>query len=507
MHRSLPSRPNAEHLRKQAKELLRALRIDDGDALHRARETLLHLPERPMLRDAQSVIAREYGFPSWKRLISHVERVTLTGLTVAQKAELFLKRLTAGAHTLARRILDMEPRVATANLFAAAAAGEAAVVTQFLMRDPTAVRATAGPWRWTPLLFACSSPFHRTDAVRARGLLESARLLLASGADPNASYVDPDWPDSPLSALFCAIRIGRNNDLVRLLLDSGALADDDESLYHAAELSDRTALALLLDRGAAWRGTNVLLRALDFEDYERAKLLLERGVDPNETTPNALHHAVLRGRQPAILQLLIDYGADVTGLDSQGRSLYRAAIRYGSRDTRRFLKELGPEVSPREEDLFLAACTSGDTAEALLWNDRRPGIVRLLPPEDVGLIAHAAWEGNVEAVRTMVAVGFPLDARGVDGGTPLHCASHRGHHEVVRMLLEHGASVLDRGDVHRNTPLEWAVHGSLNADTPGGDYAGVVRALLDAGSPVPKRVYASPDVVELLVQRGAEEVV
>ena len=507
MHRSLPPRPNAEQLRKRAKELLRALCAGDGDALHRARATRFELPARLRLHDAQTVLAREYGFRSWRRLIAHVERVTLVGLTLEQKAERFLKRLTAGAHSGAQRILDMEPHVAAVDIFTAAATGEAARVAQVLRRDPSVVRATAGPRRWTPLLFACSSPLHRTNVPRARGILESARLLLASGADPNASYVDPDRPESPLSALFCAIRVGGNNDLVRLLLDSGAEPDDDESLYHAAELSDPTALTLLLDRGAAWRGTNVLLRALDFGDYGRVKLLLEYGVGPNETTPNALHHAILRGRQPEILQLLVDYGADVEGLDSRGHTLHQAALRYGSRDVRRFLAEHGLDTPPGDEERFLAACTAGDLPDALRWNDRLPGIVERLHPEDTGLIAHAAWEGNLEAVHTMVAVGFPLDARGGDGGTPLHCASHCGHREVVRLLLDHGASVIDRGDIHRNTPLEWAVHGSLNADIPGGDYAGVVQALLDAGSPVPERVYAAPEVAELLVRYGAEEVV
>ena len=57
MSRDLPPRPNLDHLKKQAKELLRALKRQDPDA---------------QLADAQHAIAREYGFTSWPRLKAHV---------------------------------------------------------------------------------------------------------------------------------------------------------------------------------------------------------------------------------------------------------------------------------------------------------------------------------------------------------------------------------------------------------------------------------------------------
>ena len=69
--------------RKRAKELLRAHRDGDPDA---ARRVQLHLPRastlplaqvialRLQLADAQLVIAREAGFPTWPRLKHHVER-------------------------------------------------------------------------------------------------------------------------------------------------------------------------------------------------------------------------------------------------------------------------------------------------------------------------------------------------------------------------------------------------------------------------------------------------
>ena len=61
MSRDLPARPNLDHLKKQAKELLQTLREQDPDA---------------QLSDAQHALAREYGFGSWPRLKAHVESET-----------------------------------------------------------------------------------------------------------------------------------------------------------------------------------------------------------------------------------------------------------------------------------------------------------------------------------------------------------------------------------------------------------------------------------------------
>ena len=66
MPRRLPEHPSLEHLKKQAKDLLAELR-------QRTPAT--------QLADAQHVLAREYGFASWKKLKTHVDstRSSLAG--------------------------------------------------------------------------------------------------------------------------------------------------------------------------------------------------------------------------------------------------------------------------------------------------------------------------------------------------------------------------------------------------------------------------------------------
>ena len=71
--RPLPPRPSLEYERKEERKLLRRLRAGEADVIARARALHPALsashPERIRLADAQLVIAREYGFRSWPRLV------------------------------------------------------------------------------------------------------------------------------------------------------------------------------------------------------------------------------------------------------------------------------------------------------------------------------------------------------------------------------------------------------------------------------------------------------
>ena len=84
MKKSLPARPNLDHLRTQAKRLLTELQQGDHEA---ARTVIEHLPAAKRLTpaqarragfrlaDAQSAIARKSGFAAWPALARHVEQL------------------------------------------------------------------------------------------------------------------------------------------------------------------------------------------------------------------------------------------------------------------------------------------------------------------------------------------------------------------------------------------------------------------------------------------------
>jgi Lon protease-like protein len=81
MRRDLPPRPHIDHLKKQAKDLLEAHKRGDASTLARIRESVPAFAGRSdseiaqaafALHDAQSAIAREYGFASWRQLRAEV---------------------------------------------------------------------------------------------------------------------------------------------------------------------------------------------------------------------------------------------------------------------------------------------------------------------------------------------------------------------------------------------------------------------------------------------------
>src|ERR1700753_2126445 len=87
--RELPARPSLEHLKKQARQLLRGVLEADASAVDRFRETQVSLPQAAKLAQAQLVIAREYGFDNWSDLKAQVLALSddpVEALTAAIKA-------------------------------------------------------------------------------------------------------------------------------------------------------------------------------------------------------------------------------------------------------------------------------------------------------------------------------------------------------------------------------------------------------------------------------------
>jgi hypothetical protein len=78
--RSLPARPSLESLRKQAKKLARDTAASDAAAIARARAHLPNIDLPLTQRNAQLVIAREYGYAGWQDLTADVSKRLGRGL-------------------------------------------------------------------------------------------------------------------------------------------------------------------------------------------------------------------------------------------------------------------------------------------------------------------------------------------------------------------------------------------------------------------------------------------
>ena len=72
--RDLPARPSLDSLRKQAKRLARDAATGNADAVARVHAQLPHARLPLTNRDAQLVVAREYGFAGWTDLTAEVEK-------------------------------------------------------------------------------------------------------------------------------------------------------------------------------------------------------------------------------------------------------------------------------------------------------------------------------------------------------------------------------------------------------------------------------------------------
>ena len=72
-------------------------------------------------------------------------------------------------------------------------------------------------------------------------------------------------------------------------------------------------------------------------------------------------------------------------------------------------------------------------------------------------IHDAAFEGNIKAVKQHLAAGVDVNAKNVDGWTPLHSATEKSRNEVAELLIAEGADVNAVADNNSGyTPLHSA---------------------------------------------------
>ena len=531
-------RLNLDHLKKQAKDLIRLYRSRDSTAMARFRDVLPAAAGRNdesisslqlRLHDAQSCIAREHGFASWPDLKRYVE-VQMAARNehaahVLRWAQLIYSGDVSGAFNranprVALRVLADDPELVAGDPYLACAIGDENALRQATQADPAWVNKPGGPLQLPPLFAVAHSSLLRTGEFRDR-LHRSAQLLIADGADVN-QRIFSRWPPGslekpdtscPLSALYGAAGVNHDVALAKLLLDAGADPNDGESLYHSLE--NPACTRLLLEHGARIAESNAIYRSIDLEDDTALKLLLEHGGDPNEPARNApltdwgspLAWAIYR-RRPRHVRALLDAGADPSRTTAEGLSPYRLALQFGLTEAAALLRARtdAPEIS--DEERFVAACARGDEEEARAVASRRPDLPASLSPAQLRLLPDMAAAGADDIVRLMVRLGWPIAVRGGDwDASALNLAVFNGNAALTRFLLEHGAQWTEQhghGDNACGT-LGWA---SCNEPVEGGDWVGCARALLDHGMPGAAAIPDDPDCVLIagIKKRFSDEV-
>lgn len=477
----LPDDPNVDQLRKQAKDV----RDLAGAGVPGALELVAaHHPDGAhavTLAGAQLVVARHYGFASWARLKHHVEMIQqyrrapdeVDEATSLADEFLLLACLRYGGDDgpsrwkRAARLLAANPSITQSSIHAAAAAADEAAVRLLLSDDPAVARRHGGPYGWEPLLYLA---YARHDlAVGEAAALGTARLLLDSGADPNAGYL---WHglSPPFTAMTGALGNGESDHpehrhgfaLTSLLLDAGADANDGQVLYNRQFGTDDRHLVLLLEHGLG-RGDGGPWRAR----------LGHVADSPADLVRTQLWWAIVHDMRERV-SLLVDHGVDFQSpfaapggrpswaRTSHGRTPAEVAALSGCPEVVECLVARGA-TRPSSEgvDGLVAAVLAGDRSTVARLRSHLDEARAQRP----ALIVWAAARQKRDGVAHLVELGFDVNALG-RGDVPmeqawetaLHIAASEGDLELARLLLEFGADPYIKDTRFDSTPLGWARH-------------------------------------------------
>ena len=328
----LPSRPDLEQARRQAKELLRAARSGDVESAAR----IAAVSDRQTLAAAQLALAREHGFPSWSQLKREIERREILD-------DRDVGRLAA--------LLADDPKLATAPMrrWRDHRGGPSPLGYTAMLRYDTA----GGVWRDVPgtgpvarLLLGAGAPVDgepddsETPLITAAsyGDADVARTLIEAGADLEARAADDAGGVPGGTALLHAAVFGMT-DVVDVLVAAGAQVHGIEEAAAAGDIAD------WLDEAPAEARLRALVMASDHQRLDVIDQLIAAGTPVDGTDPafggQPLRTAAGNGR-PASVRRLLAHGADPSLPDDDGR-------------TPLDLSRLGDTPAHREVEAILAA--------------------------------------------------------------------------------------------------------------------------------------------------------
>ena len=414
--RRLPAQPNLEQLRKQAKDLLAQYLSADPEAIAEVQRFERNPdPSSFALNDAQRVLARAYGYPSWPKLKAFVDGANVANLAVAVQSGNFptVRTLLHARPELVH--MDMHEGNEHRALHFAVLRRDSAMV-RLLMEAGADARKGIYPHRdaTSALALARERDYHDIVAV----IEEEERLRRQELSCPNATI-------SPVQEQINKAIAQAGNALAIQLLDADKTliqACDRHGgtpLHIAAEESNQEIAQWLLDRRANvhkrdLRGLTPLDRAaLHADDFPAlANILLSRGAELT------LFAAVALGNAARVRECLAADPAALRRIDHNG-GLLTLAVNRAQIEIVELLLDLGADVDERIqlEQLEEPVASWGMP----LW--------------------HAAGNNNLPISRLLLDRGADPNANVYASGRPLSRAWNHQDDSVKRLLLERGAQL------------------------------------------------------------------
>ena len=480
MSLNLPDRPNLEHLKKQAKDLLRALQDGEAAAAERFRVLASTSPGEGRvlkLADAQHVIAHEYGFATWAELKARVEALAkpfdpFEAMKAALRANdaKAVRRLFAEHAVLRERINQPLPDFNFESTALLGALGNRDTIDAVL--DAGADINVKSRW-WAggfgvldnvapdlaAYLIQRGATLEPTAAARL-GLLDPLKQMIA--ARPELVHARGGDGQTPLHQAATV-------EIAEFLLAQGADIDardvDHESTPAQYAVRERNEVArYLVSRGCT---TDILLAAAV---GDRARV--ERHLEEN---PLSIRTSVTSEFFP--MRNLHAGGSIYIWTLGHHKTAHIVARDFHHEDIFRLLMDRSPS------ELQLAtACQVGD--ETLARDLARRDLS--LSKESQEKLVYTAQTNNTRAVELMLQTAWPSEVQATHGQTALHWAAFHGNFDMTRVLLQHRAPIDVVERQFSGTPLGWALHGTRHGwYRQIARYPDVVDALLAAGAKLP----------------------